>query len=64
VDNAHIPRVLFDTNVWRELIDADAVELVRMAAKRVGLPVLVAPWVAYEATGHEIEPNVACRFEQ
>lgn len=43
-----MPRVLLDTNVWRELIDAGAVEHVRMTAKRVGSPVLVAPAVVYE----------------
>lgn len=43
-----MPRVLFDTNVWRELINADAIERVRMTAKRIGSPVLVAPAVVQE----------------
>lgn len=43
-----MPRLVLDTNVWRELIDADAVERVRMASKQVGSPILVAPGVVYE----------------
>jgi hypothetical protein len=47
-DNARMPRVLVDTRAWRELIDADGVERVRLTAKRVGSSVLVAPGVVYE----------------
>lgn len=43
-----MPRVLLDTRAWRELIDADAVELLRKTAKRTTSHVLVAPGVVYE----------------
>ncbi len=43
-----MPRLLLDTNVWRELVDADAIERVRVTSRRVGSPILVAPGVVHE----------------
>jgi hypothetical protein len=43
------PRVLLDTNVWRDLGDADAGETLRRAAQRAHIVVQIAPAVVYEA---------------
>jgi hypothetical protein len=42
------PRVLLDTNVWRRLSDAEAIEPLRMRAKASKVHILVAPAVVYE----------------
>jgi hypothetical protein len=43
------PRVLLDTNVWRDLADADAGDTVRRVARRAGVTVQIAPSTVYEA---------------
>ncbi|BCJ73579.1 hypothetical protein CS0771_31230 [Catellatospora sp. IY07-71] len=40
--------VLPDTNIWRYIVDADAVEAVRRAAKTAGVDVVACPAVVYE----------------
>jgi hypothetical protein len=37
-----------DTNVWRYLVDAGAIEDVRLAAKRLGVTIVACPAVLYE----------------
>ncbi len=43
------PRLLLDSNVWRYIVDEDAVEVVRKAARRHGVDIVACPAVAYEA---------------
>jgi hypothetical protein len=40
--------VLLDTNVWRQIVDADAAERLRAEVKRSGSEILIAPGVVYE----------------
>lgn len=42
------PGILLDTNIWRRLVDADAVEQLRLYSRREGVDIVVAPAVAYE----------------
>lgn len=42
------PRVLLDTNVWRYMVDAEAVEELRRTAQRSGVEIVAAPAVLYE----------------
>ncbi len=46
--DASRPRVLLDTNVWRYLIDLDAVETIYRAAKSADSVILACPAVLYE----------------
>jgi len=42
------PSVVADTNIWRYLVDADAVEDVRKAAKAAEVDIVACPAVLYE----------------
>jgi len=41
-------KALLDTNVWRQLVDSDAVQDLRTQARTEGLTIVVAPAVVYE----------------
>ncbi len=42
------PLVLLDNNVWRRLVDADAVNELKKVSRRGGWQVVACPAVAYE----------------
>lgn len=50
-------RVLFDTNIWRYLVDADAIEHARQLCRRRKLKVVLPPATAFEIAGTS-EPEV------
>lgn len=41
-------RILLDTNVWRHVVDADAVQRLRALVREQGADIVVAPGVVYE----------------
>ncbi len=43
------PSLLLDSNVWRYMVNENAVEVVRKAARRCGVDIVACPAVAYEA---------------
>src|SRR5436309_617381 len=42
-------RVLLDSNIWRYLVDADAIARLQAITRRTNIRILVAPAVLYEA---------------
>ena len=55
------PRVVLDTNVWRDLADADAGEMLRRTARSARVVVQIPPAVVYEALR---TPNADTRAKQ